>query len=145
MDHVSPAGPIYQAGTLSGNPLAMAAGLSTLKLLREEPPYDRLERLSARLAEGLARAATDANVPHVVQRVGSMLTLFFHDGPVHNYEEARRSDTKLFARFFWEMLARGVYLPCSQFEAAFVSAAHSEDDIDHTVDAAREALAVIGG
>jgi len=145
MDHVSPAGPIYQAGTLSGNPLAMAAGLRTLQLLRDEPPYERLEALSARLAEGLERAATDARVPHVVQRVGSMLTLFFHDGPVHNYEEARQSDTKLFARFFWEMLARGVYLPCSQFEAAFVSAAHTEADIDHTVTAAREALQVIVG
>ena len=145
MSHVSPAGPIYQAGTLSGNPLAMAAGLATLRLLRDEPPYERLESLSARLAEGLERAATDAGVPHVVQRVGSMLTLFFHDGPVHNYEEAKQSDTKLFARFFWEMLARGVYLPCSQFEAAFVSAAHSEADIDHTIASAREALAAIGG
>ena len=76
-------------------------------------------------------------MPHVVQRVGSMLTLFFHDGPVHDYEDAKKSDTRLFARFFWEMLARGVYLPCSQFEAAFVSAAHSEADIDHTIAAAR--------
>jgi glutamate-1-semialdehyde 2,1-aminomutase len=144
MDHVSPAGPIYQAGTLSGNPLAMAAGLTTLRLLRDEPPYEQLEALSARLTEGLVRAATDAGVPHVVQRVGSMLTLFFHEGPVHNYEEAKQSDTKLFARFFWEMLARGVYLPCSQFEAAFVSAAHTESDIDHTITAAREALGAIG-
>jgi glutamate-1-semialdehyde 2,1-aminomutase len=143
MSHVSPAGPIYQAGTLSGNPLAMAAGLATLRLLRDEPPYERLESLSTRLAEGLERAATDAKVSHVVQRVGSMLTLFFHDGPVHNYEEAKQSDTKLFARFFWEMLARGVYLPCSQFEAAFVSAAHSEADIDHTIEAAHEALGAV--
>jgi glutamate-1-semialdehyde 2,1-aminomutase len=145
MDQVAPAGPIYQAGTLSGNPLAMAAGLTTMRLLRDESPYERLEALSARLAEGLERAATDAKVPHVVQRVGSMLTLFFHDGPVHNYEEAKQSDTKLFARFFWEMLARGVYLPCSQFEAAFVSAAHTEADIDHTISAAREALQAIVG
>ena len=106
MDRVSPAGPIFQAGTLSGNPLAMAAGLATLRLLRDEPPYERLESLSARLAEGLDRAATDAGIPHVVQRVGSMLTLFFHDGPVHDYDDARRSDTRLFGRFFWEMLAR---------------------------------------
>ena len=90
MDQVSPVGPIYQAGTLSGNPLAMAAGLTTLRLLRDEPPYERLETLSARLAEGLDRAATDAGIPHVVQRVGSMLTLFFHDGPVHNYDDAKR-------------------------------------------------------
>ena len=140
MDQVSPVGPIYQAGTLSGNPLAMAAGLATLQILREHSPYDRLEALSARLAEGLDRAATDARVPHVVQRVGSMLTLFFHDGPVLDYDDARQSDTKLFARFFWEMLARGVYLPCSQFEAAFVSAAHTESDIDHTIAAATDAL-----
>jgi glutamate-1-semialdehyde 2,1-aminomutase len=140
MDRVSPAGPIFQAGTLSGNPLAMAAGLATLRLLRDESPYDRLEALSSRLAEGLDRAATDAGVPHVVQRVGSMVTLFFHDGPVRNYDDARRSDTRRFGRFFWEMLARGVYLPCSQFEAAFVSAAHTDDDIDRTIEAACEAL-----
>jgi glutamate-1-semialdehyde 2,1-aminomutase len=140
MDHIAPVGPIYQAGTLSGNPLAMAAGLTTLRLLRDDPPYDRLESLSARLAEGLHRAAVDAKVPHVLQRVGSMLTLFFHPGPVTNYEEAKRSDTGRFARFFWAMLARGVYLPCSQFEAAFVSAAHTEDDIDQTIQAAAEAL-----
>ncbi len=140
MDQVSPVGPIYQAGTLSGNPLAMAAGLATLRLLADEPPYERLEALSARLADGLDRAATDARIPHVIQRTGSMLTLFFHDGPVHDYDDARRSDTRLFARFFWEMLARGVYLPCSQFEAAFVSAAHTTDDVDRTIEAAREAL-----
>jgi glutamate-1-semialdehyde 2,1-aminomutase len=145
MDHVSPAGPIYQAGTLSGNPLAMAAGLETLRLLREEPPYETLEALSARLEEGLRRAATDAKVPHVVQRVGSMLTLFFNAGPVHNYEDAKRSDTRLFGRFFWEMLARGVYLPCSQFEAAFVSAAHTAAEIDHTISAAADSLRAIAG
>ncbi len=140
MDFVSPAGPIYQAGTLSGNPLAMAAGLATLVELKERPPYDRLEEISARLEDGLRRAATDAKIPHVVQRVGSMLTLFFHEGPVENYEAAKRSDTALFGRFFWEMLARGVYLPCSQFEAAFVSAAHTEADIDATIAAASEAM-----
>jgi glutamate-1-semialdehyde 2,1-aminomutase len=123
----------------------MAAGLETLRLLRDELPYARLEALAARLAEGLDRAATNAGIPHVVQRVGSMLTLFFHDGPVRNYDDARLSDTRLFARFFWEMLARGVYLPCSQFEAAFVSAAHSEDDIDQTIRAADEALRVSRG
>jgi glutamate-1-semialdehyde 2,1-aminomutase len=140
MNQISPAGPIYQAGTLSGNPLAMAAGLATLRSLRDDPPYGRLEALSARLAEGLDRAATDASIPHVVQRAGSMLTFFFHDGPVHDYADACRSDTPVFARYFWEMLARGVYLPCSQFEAAFVSAAHTESDIDRTIEAAREAL-----
>ena len=102
MDHVSPAGPIYQAGTLSGNPLAVAAGLETLRILRTNPPYARLEALSARLADGLDRAATDARVPHVVQRVGSMLTLFFNPEPVWNYDDAKRSDTALFGRFFWK-------------------------------------------
>jgi glutamate-1-semialdehyde 2,1-aminomutase len=145
MDQISPVGPIYQAGTLSGNPLAMAAGLATLRSLRDDPPYARLEALSARLAEGLHRAATDARIPHVVQRTGSMLTLFFHDGPLHDYDGALRSDTQRFARYFWEMLARGVYLPCSQFEAAFVSAAHTTDDIDRTIEAAREALALARG
>ncbi|WP_406701192.1 glutamate-1-semialdehyde 2,1-aminomutase [Singulisphaera sp. Ch08] len=145
MDFVSPAGPIYQAGTLAGNPLAMAAGLATVGMLRDQPPYERLEAISARLEDGLRKAASDAKVPHVVQRVGSMLTLFFNSDPVHNYEDAKRSDTALFGRFFWEMLARGVYLPCSQFEAAFVSAAHTEADIDHTVEAARDALRAIVG
>jgi len=143
MDQVSPAGPIYQAGTLSGNPLATAAGLATLDLLRDDPPYERLERLTARLEEGLRRAATDAKVPHVVQRVGSMITLFFNPDPVRNYEDAKRSDTRRFGRFFWEMMARGVYLPCSQYEAAFVSAAHTDDDIDQTCQAAAESLAVV--
>jgi glutamate-1-semialdehyde 2,1-aminomutase len=145
MDHVSPAGPIFQAGTLSGNPLAMAAGLATLRVLRDRSPYDRLEALSARLEEGLNRAARDARVPHVIQRVGSMITLFFNPDPVHDYEGAKRSDTSRFARFFWEMLARGIYLPCSQFESAFVSSAHTEDHIDRTIDAATEALRVVAG
>ena len=118
----------------------MAAGLTTVKLLQGERPYDRLDALTGRLEDGLKRAATDAKVPHVVQRVGSMITLFFNADPVWNYTDARRSDTALFGRFFWEMLARGVYLPCSQFEAAFVSAAHTEADIDHTVQAAAEAI-----
>jgi glutamate-1-semialdehyde 2,1-aminomutase len=143
MDLVSPAGPVFQAGTLSGNPLAMAAGLTTLRILRDDLPYARLEAHSGRLAEGLERAAHDAGLTHVVQRVGSMLTLFFHNGPVGNYEDAKGSETRLFGHFFWEMLARGVYLPCSQFEAAFVSAAHTDDDIDHTVAAAHESLEAI--
>jgi glutamate-1-semialdehyde 2,1-aminomutase len=140
MEQVSPSGPIYQAGTLAGNPLAMAAGLATLRLLRDEPPYERLETLTARLAEGLDRAAAEAGIAHVVQRAGSMLTMFFQAGPVEDYGDACRSDSRLFARFFWEMLARGVYLPCSQYEAAFVSAAHTEDDIDQTIEAAAESL-----
>ena len=143
MNQVSPSGPVFQAGTLSGNPLAMAAGLTTLRHLRNSAPYAKLEAVSARLEEGLRRLARDAKIPHVIQRVGSMLTLFFNPEAVHNYDDARRCDTALFARFFWEMLVRGVYLPCSQFEAAFVSMAHTEAHIDQTLAAAREAFRAI--
>ena len=141
MQHVLPAGRVFQAGTLSGNPLAMAAGIATLELLRDEPPYDGLERQSARLAAGLQAAARAAGVPHCVNRVGSMLTLFFQAGPVTDWDSAARSDTAQFSRFFWGLIERGVYLPCSQFEALFVSAAHSDADIDATIAAAGEALA----
>lgn len=143
MEHISPVGPVYQAGTLSGNPLAMAAGLATLDELRTNPPYDALEARTARLAEGLERACRDRKIPCAVQRVGSMITLFFHDGPVVDYAMATASDTARFGRFFWEMLARGVYLPCSQFEAAFVSSAHTDDDITATITAAEEALSAL--
>lgn len=140
MANVLPEGPVFQAGTLSGNPLATAAGSATLRSLRDDPPYERLERLGARLQAGLADAAAEAGVAHVVQRVGSMVTLFFHDGPVRSWDDAARCDTARFGRYFWEMLDRGVYLPCSQYEALFISAAHTEEDIDTTVAAARDAL-----
>jgi glutamate-1-semialdehyde 2,1-aminomutase len=139
MDRVAPAGPVYQAGTLSGNPMAMAAGLATLSEL-SAATYDRLESLSARLEEGLVGAARAAGVPVQVNRVGSMLTVFFSGAPVFDAASARACDTRRFGRFFHAMLERGVYLPPSQFEAAFVSAAHSEPDIDVTVAAAREAF-----
>jgi glutamate-1-semialdehyde 2,1-aminomutase len=138
MRKVMPAGPVFQAGTLSGNPLAMAAGIATLRELKEHPPYERLERLAGKLCAGLVAAA--AEMPHVLNRVGSMWTLFFAPAPVTDYESARASDTARFARFFWGMMDRGIYLPCSQFEAAFVSAAHSEDDVARTLAAARESL-----
>jgi glutamate-1-semialdehyde 2,1-aminomutase len=141
MKQVMPAGPVFQAGTLSGNPLAMAAGIATLKELRDHPPYAKLEALSRLLAEGLEKAAHDAGVPYCLNRVGSAWTLFFTAGPVTDYEAAKRSDVGRFARFFWAMMDRGVYLPCSQFEAAFVSAAHTERHVEQTVAAAREALA----
>jgi glutamate-1-semialdehyde 2,1-aminomutase len=144
MDRVLPAGPVFQAGTLSGNPLATAAGIATLKELREEMPYPRLEELSARLAAGLHGAARNAGIPHCLNRVGSMLTLFFQPGPVVDWASASQSDTKRFARFFWALIERGVYFPCSQYEALFVSCAHSEGDIDRTIEAAEEALAEIG-
>ncbi|MCS7044991.1 MAG: aminotransferase class III-fold pyridoxal phosphate-dependent enzyme, partial [Gemmataceae bacterium] len=143
MRRVMPAGPVFQAGTLSGNPLAMAAGLATLRELRERPPYARLEELGRRLGAGLSEAAARAGLPHQLQRVGSMWTLFFTEQPVVDYDTARRSDTARFARFFWAMLDRGVYLPCSQFEAAFLSAAMTEEHIDATIVAAREALEVV--
>jgi glutamate-1-semialdehyde 2,1-aminomutase len=144
MKKVMPAGPVFQAGTLSGNPLAMAAGIATLEELRENPPYERLERLGQRLAEGLKEAATAAGLAHQVARVGSMWTLFFTAGPVTDYDIARQCDTGRFGRFFWAMLDRGVYLPCSQFEAAFLSAVHTQEHVEQTLAAAREALAEIG-
>jgi glutamate-1-semialdehyde 2,1-aminomutase len=143
MRQVMPAGPVFQAGTLSGNPLAMAAGVATLRELRDNPPYEQLERMTRTLCEGLDAAATAAGVAHQVGRVGSMWTLFFAPGPVSDLDTARRSDTARFATFFWAMLDRGVYLPCSQFEAAFVSAAHTDEHIAQTVAAAREALAAL--
>ncbi|HEV3415632.1 MAG TPA: glutamate-1-semialdehyde 2,1-aminomutase [Pirellulales bacterium] len=138
MDHVLPAGEVFQAGTLSGNPLATAAGIATLKVLRDQSPYERLEQLSARLAAGLSSAAAAASIPHSLARVGSMLTLFFNPGPVVDWPSASRSDTARFARYFWGLIERGVYMPCSQYEALFVSVAHSELDIDATISAARE-------
>jgi glutamate-1-semialdehyde 2,1-aminomutase len=145
MRKVMPAGPVFQAGTLSGNPVAMAAGVATLCELRDHPPYERLEALSRTLVEGIDRAAADAGVPHRVNRVGSMWTLFFTDREVTDLDTAKTSDTARFGKFFWAMMDRGVYLPCSQFEAAFVSAAHADADVAHTIDAAREALAEVAG
>ena len=145
MQQVSPVGPVYQAGTLSGNPLAMAAGIATLDILAEAGAYETLEPTSARLEAGLARAAAAAGVAARVQRVGSMLSLFFTDGAVTDYASAARSDTAAFGRFFRGMLGRGVYLPPSQFEAWFVSLAHSAGDVDRTVEAAGEALAGVAG
>jgi glutamate-1-semialdehyde 2,1-aminomutase len=145
MKRIMPAGPVFQAGTLSGNPLAMAAGLAALRELRDRPPYARLEELGAHLAKGLDEAATAAGLPHCINRVGSMWTLFFTAGPVSDYDSAKQADTSRFARFFWAMMDRGIYLPCSQFEAAFLSAAHTDKQIDQTIAAAREALAETAG
>jgi len=140
MDHILPAGKVFQAGTNSGNPLATAAGIATLRVLREENPYPRLEELSAQLAAGLAAAAQAAGVPHQLARVGSMLTLFFAPGPVRDWDTAAKADTAKFAKYFWGLLERGVYMPCSQFEALFVSAAHTPADIETTIAAARDVL-----
>lgn len=143
MDMVAPLGPMYQAGTLSGNPLAMAAGLATLRHLREHKKeiYPRLNKLSAELAEGVAAAAKEAGVPICFNRVGSMFTWFFAAGPVTDWNSAAKCDTEAFGRFFRNMLDNGIYLPPSQFEAAFLSAAHSEEDIQRTVAAAKQSFA----
>ena len=139
MHKVAPLGPVYQAGTLSGNPLSVSAGLATLQALVPEL-YEHLEVLAARLAAGLRKALLDASVPGSVQRVGSMITLFFHPGPVRCYSDAAASDRDRFASWHRGMLRRGVYWPASQFETAFISAAHTEQEIDRTVEVAREAL-----
>jgi glutamate-1-semialdehyde 2,1-aminomutase len=141
MERVAPLGPVYQAGTLSGNPLAMRAGLATLPKLEAPKFYEVVNRRSLRLAEGLRNALQEAKVPGQVNIAGSLLTLFFCDRPIKNYADAKKSDTVKFAKFFQAMLERGIFLPPSQYEALFVSAAHTEADIDHTITAARESLA----
>ncbi|PYM91864.1 MAG: glutamate-1-semialdehyde-2,1-aminomutase [Candidatus Rokuibacteriota bacterium] len=141
MNHVAPLGAVYQAGTLSGNPLAVAAGLATLARLREGDVYRRLEALGSELERGLRSAAAAAGVPLTVNRVGSMLTAFFCDGAVTDYASAKRADTKRYARYFHAMLERGVFLAPSQFEAAFVSLAHTDADIALAARAASEAFA----
>jgi glutamate-1-semialdehyde 2,1-aminomutase len=144
MDLVAPLGPVYQAGTLSGNPLAMAAGLATLGALRDHPDfYDRLERITASLVAGIAEAAQVAGVPMTCNRVGSMFTCFFRGGQVSNWEAASACNTRAFGRYFRGMLNAGIYLPPSQFEAAFVSVAHTEQHVATTLAAAREALAQV--
>ena len=134
MEKIAPAGPIYQAGTLSGNPLAMAAGIATLKLLREPGVYERLEALSAKLADGMKSILGKAGIPNVGNRVGAMFSTFFTGAPeVVDYVTAKTCDTERFGRFFREMLAQGIYLAPSQFEAGFMSLAHSDEDIDRTL------------
>ncbi|MHA6533589.1 glutamate-1-semialdehyde 2,1-aminomutase [Paenibacillus sp. BAC0078] len=139
MEQIAPTGPIYQAGTLSGNPLAMAAGLTTLKLLTPEV-YDRLETLGARLEDGLKRNAAEIGIPLTINRVGSMVCPFFTEGPVTNYDTAKGSNLDLFRRYFGKMVDQGISVPPSQFEGMFVSAAHSEQDIDDTIEGHYRAL-----
>jgi glutamate-1-semialdehyde 2,1-aminomutase len=143
MDLIAPLGPVYQAGTLSGNPLAMRAGLASLAKLSAPGFYDVLTRKTERLAAGLREALRESSVLGHVNAAGSLLTLFLTDGVVANYSDAKRSDTARFAVFFREMLSRGVFLPPSQFEALFVSTAHTDDDIDFTVAAARASLKAV--
>jgi glutamate-1-semialdehyde 2,1-aminomutase len=140
MERIAPSGPVYQAGTLSGNPLAMRAGIEMLEILSEPGTYERLEAVSARLARGLEAAAREAGIPAVVNRVGSMLTAFFTDGAVTDYATAKQADTRRYAKFFHRMLDKGIYLAPSQFEAAFVSTVHGEAETDATIRAAAESL-----
>lgn len=140
MDLIAPAGPVYQAGTLSGNPLAVTAGLATLKQLRAKQLYKKLDERSAILADGLGKEAKQAGIPLVQHRVGSMMTSFFTSEPVVDWSSAKRSDTKRYGQFFHRMLEQGVYLAPSQFEAAFLSTAHTAGDIERTIKAARVAF-----
>ncbi len=136
MSVVSPLGPVYQAGTLSGNPVAMASGIATLTTLKETDPYPRLEQVTRELTSNLSKLASAAGLDHTVPQIGSMFTLFFNPEIVTNYTVAVKSDTKRFARYFHGMLERGIYFACSQYEANFVSAAHSESDLQATLQAA---------
>jgi glutamate-1-semialdehyde 2,1-aminomutase len=141
MDHVLPAGKVFQAGTLSGNPLAAAAGIAALKILRDTNPYPQLQRLSERLAKGLTDAAATAGVPVSIGACGAMMTLFFNSEPVVDWNTASRCDIKRFARYFWGLIERGIYMPPSQYESFFLSTAHTEADIDATLAAAKEVFA----
>jgi glutamate-1-semialdehyde 2,1-aminomutase len=140
MQHVAPEGSVYQAGTLSGNPVAMAAGIATLRELKRQGVYEALEKISRRLESGLRDAASASGVDTTINRVGSMLGVFFTPGPVRSFAEARHSNLKWFSTYFGEMLERGIYLAPSQFEALFVSLAHDEHAIDRTVEAAEAAF-----
>ena len=145
MDHILPAGKVFQAGTLAGNPLAVAAGAATLAELRETPPYEHLEAIGSQLEAGCRKAAAAHGIPVWIARCGSMMTMFFQQGPepvpVHDWNAASQSDTARYAAFFWGMLDRGSYMPCSQYEALFLSAAHTEADIASTVAAVDDVLA----
>jgi glutamate-1-semialdehyde 2,1-aminomutase len=143
MNHVAPLGPVYQAGTLAGNPLAMRAGITALGELTKPGLYEEMARLAERLVRGLRAELASAEIPAQINAIGSLATVFFTPGPVRNYADAKRSDTKRYARFFREMLGRGIFFAPSQFEAAFLSAAHTSENIDRTLAAAQEALQVM--
>jgi glutamate-1-semialdehyde 2,1-aminomutase len=143
MDQVAPLGPVYQAGTLAGNPLAMRAGIAALQQLTKPGLYEKMTGLAQRLVLGLRAELADAGIRAQINAIGPLATVFFTPKPVRNYTDAKRCDTKRYARFFREMLDRGIFLAPSQFEAAFVSAAHTSEDIDRTLAAARESLQAI--
>lgn len=143
MNHVAPLGPVYQAGTLAGNPLAMSAGIATLEELKTPGLYERVNQLAEKLAGGLKQAIVEAKIPAQLNSYGSLATIFFTEKPVRNYQDTKTLNTRRYARYFREMLERGIFLAPSQFEAAFVSAAHTEKEIERTVEAARETLQLI--
>jgi glutamate-1-semialdehyde 2,1-aminomutase len=145
MDLIAPSGPVYQAGTLSGNPLAMAAGLATLRQGSELGFYDRLEERGERWRRGMDEAASSGTIPYTINQVGSMASIFFTEGPVTDFASAAASDTGAFRDFFWHMVSRGIYLAPSQYEAGFLSTAHSEEDFERTFEAAREWFAGAAG
>lgn len=146
MEKVAPVGPVYQAGTLSGNPLAMAAGFAALKHIKENPAiYDELEKKSKYLEKGFTDNLQKLELPYQINRAGSMICMFLTDKPVTDFQSAASSDTELFAAYFREMLSRGVYLPCAQFEAAFLSTAHTDDQLDRTIEAHYESLKKVTG
>jgi glutamate-1-semialdehyde 2,1-aminomutase len=145
MQQIAPSGPVYQAGTLSGNPVAMAAGLAMLELIQAPGFHDALEKCTHRLCDGIEAAAREAGVAVTTQRVGAMFGLFFSGEAVDTFAGAVACDTAAFNRFFHAMLERGVYLAPSAFEAGFLSSAHGEAEITRTIDAAREAFAVVAG
>ena len=140
---VAPAGPMYQAGTLSGNPLAMTAGIKTLELLKKPGTYEQLDRITKRLAEGMLQSAKDEGHDVVGGQLSAMFGMFFTKTPVRNYDDAKTSDLKKFGLFHRGMLEKGVYLAPSQFEAGFTSLAHTEEDVDVTLAAAKQVLAEI--
>jgi len=144
MRNIAPSGPIYQAGTLSGNPLSMTAGLVTLRRLRDKSIYENLERATGKLCEGLASAAAGAGITIFANRVGSMWTSFFASEPVTDWTTANKSDRQVYGRFFHAMLNEGVYLAPSQFEAGFVSIAHTDEIIERTIEAGRRAFGILG-
>ncbi|NIA17236.1 MAG: glutamate-1-semialdehyde 2,1-aminomutase [Planctomycetes bacterium] len=135
MDNLSPQGAVYQAGTLSGNPVCVAAGIATLKSLKSQKPYSALAKATEKLCEGISRSLKEKNIPHTINRIASMFTLFFNPGPVTDYNSAAQSETRLYARYFTSMLRAGIYLPPSQFEACFLSTEHQQKDFGKTITA----------
>ncbi|NPA54506.1 MAG: glutamate-1-semialdehyde 2,1-aminomutase, partial [Aquificae bacterium] len=135
MKHIAPEGPVYQAGTLSGNPLAMAAGLKQLEILKEKNPYPQLDQKGEKLEKGMLELVDKYGIKATINRVGSMITLFFTDKEVKNFEDAKSSDLDMFNTFFWSLIEKGIYIAPSQFEASFLSTAHSDEDIDRTLNA----------